>query len=182
MDVDDVREVTIGSLAVALGVAAGLVLTFWVVLHPVALQSCNSSLPDSDFKRALVPAHLIAAFVASACLWLVSAARRGKDMPGAATLIALGLVWTYIGVSLADQDVFAIAALIGIFGAPTLGLVIVCVVAVRAVTTAKSGAAEEARWAEHARSMQILLWTALVLGIPANLSYAWLSGASPFCF
>src|SRR3954469_18337747 len=80
MDVDDVREVTIGSLAVAPGGTAGLVLTFWVVLHPVELQGCNSSRPGSDFKRALVPAHVLAAFAASACLWLVSAARRGREM------------------------------------------------------------------------------------------------------
>lgn len=182
MDVDDLREVTLGSLAVALGIAAGLVLTFWVVLHPVELTSCNSSLPDSNFKRALIPAHLIAALVASACLWMVSAARRGEDMPGAGTLVALGLAWIYIGVSIADPDVFAIAAIVGIFGAPTLGLAIVGVLGVRAIITSKSKQPVESRWADHARSMQVLLWVGLLLGLPANLSYAWLSGASPFCF
>lgn len=182
MDVDDLREVTLGSLAVALGVAAGLVLTFWVVLHPLDLPGCHLSLPESDFKRALVPGHLLAAVAASGCLWLVSAARRGSDMPGVATLLGLGAVWAYIGLSLADLHVFAAAALVGVFGAPTFGLVIVCVVAVRALIIGRSPVPVEARWADHARSIQVLLWTGLVIGLPGSLAYAWLNGASPFCF
>lgn len=182
MDVDDLRDVTIGTLAVALGVAAGLLLTFWVVLDPPDLPGCLADLPDSDYKSALVPAHLLALLAASGCIWLLDAARRGREMPGTLTLVALAAVWVYVGLCLADTNIFVVGALLGVFAGPTLGLVILFVVSVRALATARSSADAELRWQQHSFSVEVLLWTALVLGVPCSLSYAWLNGADLFCF
>src|SRR5919107_4735953 len=80
------RRTTVVSLTVGVLVATGLVVTFWVLLHPVQSDGCTTSLLASPFKTALVPAHLAAAAVLSVCVWMLSARRRRRRLPGKPTL------------------------------------------------------------------------------------------------
>jgi hypothetical protein len=179
---DGLRRATAGSLMAAVLVAACLVVTFAVLLHPPEPVSCNTSLLDSPFRTALVPVHLAAAAVLSLCLWVLSAHGRGARIPGRPTLWALAGVWAYALASVAEHDLFGVIGMVAVVAAPTIGLVALVVLIVRALLVERSAAPPRARWLDHARSTQLLLWGGLVLGLPASVSYAWLSGASFFCF
>jgi hypothetical protein len=143
MGAREFRSATLASLLAALGVAGVLGLTFGVLLHPLEVSGCNTSLPDSDFRTALAPVHVLAGAVLSGRLWVLSARRPRGGLPGRPTLLGLVAVWAYVGASQRPDD---------------------------------------SRWSDHARSAQFLLWGALLLGLPASLAYAWLTGAKPFCF
>ena len=179
----DLRRATIVTTAVCAGVFAVLLLTFWVVLSPVdADDGCNTTLAPSAFRDALGPVHLVAAGVLSACLWALGAARRGSDRPNVVTMLALGALWIYVGACWADNDLFAPAGFAGVFGGPSIGLTGLVILAVTTAVAGRSRAPRELRWRRHAASAQVLLWGALVLGLPASMGYAWLSGADGFCF
>src|SRR3954452_1384296 len=183
-DTDDLRRATLWSTAVCAGVFAVLLVTFGLVLSPVDLDDggCNTSLAPSAFRDALGPLHLLAAIVISASIWALAAARRGRDRPGTPTLVVLGAAWVYIGACWAEHDLFTPAGVVGVFGGPSVGLAGLAILAVTTVLVARSRAPRELRWRRHAAAAQVLLWGALVLGLPASLGYAWLSGADAFCF
>src|ERR687885_2119482 len=96
------RRTTVASLTVGLLVAAGLLVTFRVLLHPVQSDGCTTSLLASPFKTALVPAHIAAAAVLSACVWMLSARRRRARLPGRPTLWFLSAAWVYALASVID--------------------------------------------------------------------------------
>jgi hypothetical protein len=155
------------------------------VLDPAAEAAieCNTSLAASTFKDALVPVHLLALAIVSAALWSLAAARTASERPGRVTMAALTLVWVYVGVCLFVPGLFGIAALIGVFGGPTVGLTALLVLAVRAFLTYRSTSLSgDARQDDYAITALGLAWGALLLGIPASIAYAWLRGADPFCF
>src|SRR5919206_1191819 len=101
------RRTTVASLTVGGLVAAGLVVTFWVLLHPVRSDGCTTSLLASPFKTALVPAHLGAAAALSVCVWMLSAHRRRRRLPTKPTLWLLGAAWVYALASVIDHGLFA---------------------------------------------------------------------------
>ena len=53
---------------------------------------------------------------------------------------------------------------------------------IRTVVTLCAGLPAEQRRREHVEAARWLLWAALLLGVPASATYAWLSGVSLFCF
>jgi uncharacterized membrane protein len=171
---EDLRRATCTALAGAGAAAAAVGLAFWVVLQPAESVSCNTALLDSAFKTALAPVHVAAAAVLSACLLVLS---RGRP-----TAFALGAVWAGVLAGLAVPAVFAPFAVAGAVLGPTLGPLALLVLLVRTVLLERSSAPPEQRWADHARTAQILLWGALLVGLPASYAHAWLSGASFFCF
>jgi hypothetical protein len=173
-----VRRVTLSSLAVVLVVAAALIVTFWVALEPVQIEGCHTRLAESTFKSALIPVHVAAMAVLAVFAWLISARRRGRALPGHPTLGALAAGWLYVAASLADHDLFGLLGLVAVVAAPTVGLLGVVALLVRTLVALRGGA----DWGDHAFSVQVLLWGALVIGLPANLAYAWSSGADFFCF
>ncbi|HEY3187147.1 MAG TPA: hypothetical protein VGJ70_06715 [Solirubrobacteraceae bacterium] len=164
-------------------------MTFWVLLHPAPTEGCTATLPASAFRSALAPVHIAAAAVLSVCLALLSASLRGAR-PGAPTLSGLGATWAYVAICLADEDLFGAACMIGLVAASTVGLVaastvgLVAVLAllIRMLLTLRSSLPAAARWRAHGFSLQVLLWGALVVGLPARFALAWLSGADLFCF
>ena len=52
----------------------------------------------------------------------------------------------------------------------------------RTVVALRSPQLTPTRWQHHALATQVPLWGALLIALPANLTYAWLSGANFFCF
>src|SRR5919199_3802034 len=116
------RRTTVASLTVGVLVAAGLLVTFWVLLRPVQSDGCTTSLLASPFKTALVPAHLAAAGALSVCVWILSARRRRRRLPAKPTLWLLSAAWAYALASLIDHDLFALAAMASAIAAPTVGL------------------------------------------------------------
>lgn len=54
--------------------------------------------------------------------------------------------------------------------------------AIRTAVVAASVDDEARRWRRHAATTQVLLWGALLIALPASLAFAWLRGASLFCF
>jgi hypothetical protein len=90
--------------------------------------------------------------------------------------------WVYIGACWAEHELFTPAGFVGVFGGPSVGLAGLAILAVMTVLVARSRAPRELRWRRHAAAAQVLLWGSLVLGLPASLGYAWLSGADAFCF
>src|SRR5919197_2657350 len=89
------RRTTVVSITVSGLVTASLLVTFRGLLHPVQSDGCTTSLLASPFKTALVPAHIAAAAVLSACLWMLSARRRCARLPGTPTLWFLSAAWVY---------------------------------------------------------------------------------------
>jgi hypothetical protein len=79
-------------------------------------------------------------------------------------------------------DLFELVGFVAVFAAPTLGSVAVLALLIRTVVTSRSDWAPAERARAHAETARWLLWLGLLLGLPASLSYAWLSGASAFCF
>jgi len=179
---NELRQVTQAALIACLLVAGAVLVVFWVVLHPVDAGRCNTSLLASPFKSALAPVHLVAAAVLSGCVWMMSALRRGRALPGKLTLGGLGVVWAWVMASIADPELINLAVLVGVFAAPTVGLLALIALAVRAHRTRTSAQPAEVKWRDHARTTQILLWGALLIGLPANLGYAYMRGADLFCF
>ena len=176
------RRATVASLTVGVLVAAGLVAIFWVLLHPVQSDGCTTSLLASPFKTALVPAHLAAAAGLSVCMGMLSARRRRGRLPAKPTLWFLSAAWVYALASVIDHDLFGPAAMASVIAAPTVGLLGLLVLVLRTVVTLRSPQLTPTRWQHHAFATQVLLCGAFLIGLPANLTYAWLSGANFFCF
>ena len=160
---DALRRTTLLTTGACAAVAMGLGLLFWVILEPATSVSCNSSLLDGPYKTALVPAHVAAAAVLTAVLW--SGDRRARW--------ALGVVWLYVGICLVENDAFGPLALFGVF-APWFGAAALVALAINAGL--------DRRWERLARLSRVLAWGCLLLGLPASLTYAYLDGASLFCF
>jgi hypothetical protein len=157
--VEDTSRTTY-ALAALLSVAGTLAVTFWVLLHPPETVSCNTTLPDSTFKAALVPVHLAAASVLAGALWSLGARR------------ALAAVAVYGLASVVYPPLFAPAVFAGVVVGPLLGVGGLLALGVRAALGRRV----------DGFSVRVLLWGALLLGIPASLSFAWMRGASIFCF
>jgi hypothetical protein len=177
----ELRRTAIASLTAGVAAALAVTATFHLLLRPAESVSCNTSLLDSTFKTALVPVHLAAAALLSGCL-LALGARRAGGRPDRATSFALGAVWAYALGCVIEPALFGPTAFLAVIAAPTLGIVLLVVLAIRALAIRRSARSHDALWLDHARSAQVALWAALVLGVPASLSYAWLSGAHAFCF
>jgi hypothetical protein len=159
--------------ALALG---GVVVLFQSILEPVR-DGCNTSLVPSTFATALVPAHLAAAVVLAGCIWAVS----GPD-PDPWTRRGLAAALTYAAACVAVPALFGWVALAAVIAAPLVGPLAVLALAVKTLLTMRAGTPAEERAREHAETARWLLWLGLGLGLPASLSYAWLSAASVFCF
>ena len=164
--------VAIGALALA-----AVVVLFQSILEPVGDDGCNTTLLPSTFATVLAPAHLAAAGVLAACIWWISGPR-----PGAWTRRGLAAALAYGLASTAVPGLFAPVGFVIVFGGPILGPLVALVLVVRTVLTLRSPAPPEERRREHAETARWLLWAALLLGVPASATYAWLSGVSLFCF
>jgi hypothetical protein len=161
----------IGALALA-----GVVVLFQSILVPVT-DGCNTSLIPSTFASALAPAHLAAAAVLAACIWVLSGPR-----PGPWTRWGLAAALTYGLVSAAVPGVFELVGFVAVFAAPTLGSAAVLALLIRMLVTARSGRPPAERARAQAQTARWSLWGGLLLGVPASAAYAWLDGASAFCF
>jgi hypothetical protein len=174
-----VRRIALSSLAAVTLVAAAVLMTFWVALRPVDVGGCHTSLAPSAFTSALIPVHVVAAAVLSAFAWALSARRRGRTLPGRPTLYALIAGWAYVLASLAKHGLFGLLAITAMVAAPTIGVLGALALLVRTLIALRAPAPA---WSDHAFSVQVLLWGALLIGLPANLAYAWSGGADIFCF
>ena len=103
-------------------------------------------------------------------------------LAGIPTLLVLGAVWLYIGVSWANPELFGYAGFVGALAGPTLGLGGLGILAIHAVLVWRSGERREDRWPKLSRSTLALLWGGLLIGLPASLTYTWFQGAEAFCF
>ena len=160
---DALRRTTLTTVAACGAVAAGLWLLFGVLLEPVR-EGCNTSLIDSPYATALVPAHLIGAAV------LTTVLRRPRGV-----LIA---VWVVIAVCLVLPGIFGVIGFAAVFAGPLIGIPALLALAIGAAVNAR----RPDRWAKFAPMATALAWGVLLLGLPASVSYAWLEGASAFCF
>jgi hypothetical protein len=176
------RRTTVVSITVSGLVTASLLVTFRVLLHPVHSDGCTTSLLASPFKTALVPAHLAAAAALSVCVWMLSARRRRRRLPAKPTLWVLSAAWVYALASVIDHDLFGPTAMASVLAAPTFGLLGLLMLVLRTVVALRSAQLTPTRWQQHAFATQVLLWGAFLIGLPAHLTHAWLSGANFFCF
>jgi hypothetical protein len=159
--------------ALALG---GVVYLFQSVLEPVR-DGCNTSLVPSAFATALVPAHLAAAIVLAGCIWMSSGPSPSPwTRRGLAAALAYGLACAAV------PTLFAPVALAAAIAGPILGGLAVFALAAKTFLTVLSRRPDEERAAEHAETARWLLWLGLLLGLPTSFVYAWMSGASLFCF
>src|SRR4051812_11766655 len=91
------RHPTLVPLAVAALVMAAVVVLFQDVLEPVRDDGCNTTLVPSTFATALAPAHLAAAAVLAACIWVASGPRPGPWIRrGLAAALAYGVASTVV--------------------------------------------------------------------------------------
>jgi hypothetical protein len=170
------RRPSLLPLAVGALALAGVVVLFQSILVPVR-DGCNTSLVPSTFATALGPAHLAAAGVLAACIWVTSGPR-----PGPWTRRGLAAALTYALASVAVPAVFWPVGFVAVFAAPTVGALALLALLIRTVVVARSGWAPAERARAHAMTARRLLWGGLLLGLPASVAYAWLSAVSAFCF
>ena len=170
------RQPTILPLAIGALALAGVVVLFQSILEPVR-DGCNTSLIPSPFATVIVPAHLAAAVVLAGCIWVISG-----PLPGPWTRRGLAAALTFAVVSVAVPGVIELVGFVMVFAAPTLGSAAVLALAIRALATERSDRPRAERTRAHAQTARWLLWLALLVGLPASFTYAWLSGASVFCF
>jgi hypothetical protein len=171
------RQPTLLPFAVGALAFAAVVVLFQSILEPAKSDGCNTSLIPSTFATALVPVHVAAAVVLAGCIWMVSGPR-----PGPWTRRGLAAALTFALVSVVVPGVFAPVGFVVVFAAPLLGLLAVLALSIRTLLTARSSLGPAERAGAHAQTARWALWLGLLLGLPASLSYAWLSGASAFCF
>jgi hypothetical protein len=171
------RQPTLLPLAVGALALATVVVLFQEILHPLGDDGCNTTLLPSTFATALAPAHLAAAAVLAACIWVASGPRPGPWVRrGLTAALAYGVA------SAAVPGAFAPVGIVVVFGGPVLGPLVALVLVIRTVVTVCARLPREQRRREHAETARWLLWAALLLGVPASATYAWLSGVSLFCF
>jgi len=171
------RQPTLVPLAVGALTLAAVWALFQSVLEPVRDSGCNTTLIPSTFATALAPAHLAAAAVLAACIWVTSGPRPGPWVRrGLAAALAYGVASTAV------PGLFAPVGLVVVLGGSVLGPLVVVVLVIRTIVTVCGSLPPEERRREHAETARWLLWAALLLGVPASATYAWLSGVSLFCF
>jgi hypothetical protein len=163
------------SPAIAVGVGAlallGVVWLFQGVLESPQESSCNTSLPPGSYRDAFAPAHLAVAAVLVGCLWSLGENR-----------IALGIAGAVALLSAAIPVVFTPIALVVVVAGPYLGPVAILVVAVRTTIVARRVRGPAERRAAFTACARYALWLGLVLVLPASAIFAYLRGASIFCF
>jgi hypothetical protein len=147
----------------------GVVARFQVVLEPPPSGPCTTSLARGPFRATLVPAHLAAAAILGGCLWELGANRRGL---AAVAAFALACFVT---------PIFGLVGWVAVIVAPTIGALAVGALLIHTAIVMHSVRDPAERRAALTGSARTALWLGLVLVLPANLAFAWLSGVSVFC-
>ena len=132
---------------------------------------CSSDLGPGTFRATLVPAHLAAAAILGGCLYELGANRRG-----------LAAVAAFALVSLVVPGVFGLIGFAALLAAQMLGLLAIPALLICTAIVVRSMRDPAERRAALVTNARIALWLGLVVALPANLAYAWLSGVSLFCF
>jgi hypothetical protein len=146
----------------------GVVALFQVVLEPPPRIPCSSDLGPGTFRATLVPAHLAAAAILGGCLYELGANRRGLAAVAAFALVVPG--------------VFGLVGFAALLAAQMLGLLAIPALLICTAIVVRSMRDPAERRAALVTNARIALWLGLVVALPANLAYAWLSGVSLFCF
>ncbi len=164
------------SLAIVFGIGAlallGVIVLFQMVLEPPDRIPCNSELAPGTFRETLVPAHLAAAAILIGCLYELGANRRGLV---AVAVFALVSVVVPAGFALVGFAAMLAMQMLIYIAIPAL---LICTVVV--LRWLRDDPAE--RREALVSNARIALWLGLTVALPANLAFAWLSGASLFCF
>ena len=156
----------IGALALL-----GVVALFQLVLEPPEKIDCSSELAPGTFRDTLVPAHLAAAAILIGCLSELGANRRGL---AAVAVFALVSVVVPAGFAVVGFAAMLAMQLLMYVAIPAL---LICTIVV--LRWMRDPAERRETLVNNAR---IALWLGLVVALPANLAFAWLSGVSLFCF
>jgi len=164
-----------GSPAIVFAIGAlallGVVALFQVVLEPPDRIPCSSELAPGTFRATLVPAHLAAAAILIGCLYELGANRRGL---AAVAVFALVSIVVPAGFALVGFAAMLAVQMLIYLAIPAL---LICTVVV--LRWMRDPAERRETLVNNAR---IALWLGLVVALPANLAFAWLSGVSLFCF
>ena len=155
------RSAVLGALA-ALGV---LWVTFGLVLEPEKEGSCTTGLYPGTYADALVPAHLaVYLLLAFLIAWW--------RPPGRATRIGLAATAVVAAVSVVWPAPAVILGVVGVILAVPAGIA-----ALIGLALFFSG-----RTRDPVLTASGLLWTAMLVGLPATLMGAYFNGAGLFCF
>ncbi len=162
------------SPAIVFGIGAlallGVVALFQVVLEAAPNGPCTTTLAPGPFKDALVPAHLAAAAILGGCLYELCANRRGL------AAVAVFVLACFV------VPIFGIVGWVAVILAPMIGLLAVVALLINTVIVVRAVRDPAERRAALTGSARVALWLGLVVVLPMNLAYAWLSGVSVFCF
>ena len=156
----------IGALALL-----GVVALFQLVLEPPEKIDCSSELAPGTFRDTLVPAHLAAAAILIGCLYELGANRRG--------LLAVAVFALVSAVVPAGFALVGFAAMLAMQMLIYLAIPALLICTVVVLRWMRDPAERRETLVNNAR---IALWLGLVVALPANLAFAWLSGVSLFCF
>jgi hypothetical protein len=163
------------SPAIVFGIGAlallGVIVLFQMVLEPPDRIPCSSELAPGTFRATLVPAHLAAAAILVGCLYELGANRR-----------ALAAVAVFALVSVVVPAGFALVGFAALLAMQMLIYVAIPALLICTVVVLRWLRDPVERRATLLANARIALWLGLVVALPANLAYAWLSGVSLFCF
>ena len=151
----------------ALAVLGTLLVAFGIVLEPGGNDggSCTTGLYPGTYGDALVPMHLAAYLVLA---WLIAWWRP----PGRVTGWALAATALVVVVSLVWPGPAVILGVIGIVASVPVG--IAALIGLGLLFSGRTGKPEQ--------TANALLWTAMLVGLPATLIGAYVNGAGLFCF
>jgi hypothetical protein len=162
------------SPAIVFGIGAltllGVVALFQVVLEAPPSRPCTTSLAPGPFAAALVPAHLAAAAILIGCLYELGASRRG-----------LAAVMVFV-LACFVTPVFGLIGWVVVIVGPPIGALAVGALLINTAIVVRVVRDPAERRAALTGSARAALWVGLLLVLPANLAFAWLSGVSLFCF
>jgi hypothetical protein len=158
-------------LAVGALALLGVVWLFQGVLDSPQELGCNSSLPPGTYRSAFAPAHLAVAAVLVGCLWSLGENRTALGIAGAVAILCAVV-----------PPVFAVIALVAVVTAPTIGSAAALVLVIRTAIVARRIREPMERRAALTQCARYSLWLALVMLLPASAVFAYLRGASIFCF
>lgn len=167
-------------LAISLLGAASLLLLGWWLTGVITLGpqdddiGCSTTLPAGAFSAGLMPVHAIAGLLLTVGLVALAAAR-----PPGATRTAGLVAPVAVGVALLLLAVFDDALVSAAIGGVVVLPVAVAAAVVVLVLARRGGAGA---WPRRALAVEVLLWPALVCGLPLNAVLGTLTYADLFCF
>lgn len=157
-------------------------LVFGLLVSPAEYKGCTDTPMPGLYADLLIPLHLLAQVALSALIAWLAAARAPERRPGRRTVVVLAAAGAFTAVSFVWSAPLAAWGMVALLAGGSVVLPAICLVSVIRATLIRVRVAPEARAGAYARLVQMLLWVALIIALPATFAGAWVNAVGLFCF